>query len=56
MKLRDKLNLRYRWGWRAYRKRDLKLPPIEIALSHPELVIEEEDNLIFIRDKKFWEK
>lgn len=58
MKHGEKLNMRYRWGWRIYVKKDLRLAPIQLAELHPSLVIEEDEDgpLVYIRDKKFWEK
>lgn len=58
MKLAEKLNMRYKWGWRIYVKKDLRIPPIQLAELHKDLVIEEDEDgpLVYIRDKKLWEK
>ncbi len=55
MKLRDIFNYRYRMGWRIYLKKELNNPILAIVEMLPHCIIEDDDNFLYIRDRKFWE-
>lgn len=58
VKLKDKLNYMYRYGWRVYDCHHINIPPQEMADRLVDVVVEIDDafpSLIFVRDKKHFE-